>query len=83
MAALLSAMENLLYSSRLYGRGGAALRADIVETLGKLRPAFAKDGSVTAGNASGINDGAAAVVVMSAAEAQRRSVTGQLRLRVR
>ncbi|MFC4411017.1 acetyl-CoA C-acetyltransferase [Chungangia koreensis] len=35
------------------------------EKLGKLRPAFKKDGSVTAGNASGINDGAAAVVVMS------------------
>ncbi|MES9957364.1 MAG: acetyl-CoA C-acetyltransferase [Sedimenticola sp.] len=35
------------------------------ETLGKLRPAFDKEGSVTAGNASGINDGAAAVVVMS------------------
>jgi acetyl-CoA C-acetyltransferase len=51
------------------------------EALAKLRPAFAKDGSVTAGNASGINDGAAAVVVISAAEAQRRGVTGQLRLR--
>jgi acetyl-CoA C-acetyltransferase len=35
------------------------------ETLGKLRPAFQKEGSVTAGNASGINDGAAAVIVMS------------------
>ncbi|MCI0653446.1 MAG: acetyl-CoA C-acetyltransferase, partial [Methylococcaceae bacterium] len=35
------------------------------ETLGKLRPAFSKDGTVTAGNASGINDGAAAVIVMS------------------
>jgi acetyl-CoA C-acetyltransferase len=42
------------------------------EALGKLRPAFAKDGTVTAGNASGINDGAAAVVVMSDQEAQRR-----------
>ncbi len=40
------------------------------ESLGKLRPAFKKDGSVTAGNASGINDGAAAVVVMSAKKAQ-------------
>lgn len=37
-----------------------------VETLGKLRPAFKKDGSVTAGNASGINDGAAALVIASA-----------------
>mgnify|MGYP003132674211 CR=1 FL=1 len=40
------------------------------ESLGKLRPAFAKEGSVTAGNASGINDGAAAVLVMSAAKAR-------------
>ncbi|MCB1743152.1 MAG: acetyl-CoA C-acyltransferase, partial [Gammaproteobacteria bacterium] len=40
-----------------------------VPTLANLRPAFSKDGSVTAGNASGINDGAAAVVVMSAAKA--------------
>jgi len=44
------------------------------ETLGKLRAAFAKDGSVTAGNASGINDGAAAVVLMSAAEAKKRGL---------
>ena len=41
-----------------------------VETLSALRPAFAKDGTVTAGNASGINDGAAAVVVMSARKAE-------------
>jgi acetyl-CoA C-acetyltransferase len=45
-----------------------------MEILGKLRPAFAKDGTVTAGNASGINDGAAALVVMSAAEAARRGI---------
>ena len=45
-----------------------------MEILGKLRPAFAKDGSVTAGNASGINDGAAAVVVMTAAEAAKRGI---------
>ncbi|MDE0059576.1 MAG: acetyl-CoA C-acetyltransferase [Defluviicoccus sp.] len=45
-----------------------------VETLGKLRPAFAKDGTVTAGNASGINDGAAALVLMTAEEAARRGV---------
>ncbi len=42
--------------------------------LEKLRPAFRKDGSVTAGNASGINDGAAAVVVMDRARAERESV---------
>ncbi|WP_423407302.1 acetyl-CoA C-acetyltransferase [Heyndrickxia sp. MSNUG] len=40
------------------------------EKLGSLRPAFKKDGSVTAGNASGINDGAAALVVMSRAKAE-------------
>jgi len=45
-----------------------------VETLAKLKPAFDKNGTVTAGNASGINDGAAALVVMSAVEAQRRGV---------
>ncbi|WP_421990858.1 acetyl-CoA C-acetyltransferase [Roseococcus sp.] len=44
------------------------------EILGKLRPAFSKDGTVTAGNASGINDGAAALVVMSAEEAKRRGI---------
>jgi acetyl-CoA C-acetyltransferase len=43
-----------------------------LEGLAKLRPAFEKDGTVTAGNASGINDGAAAVVLMSAADAGKR-----------
>jgi acetyl-CoA C-acetyltransferase len=46
-----------------------------LEVLAKLRPAFSKDGTVTAGNASGINDGAAAIVVMSAAEAAKRGIT--------
>ncbi|ANU28035.1 acetyl-CoA C-acetyltransferase [Planococcus versutus] len=45
------------------------------EKLGKLRPAFKKDGSVTAGNSSGINDGAAAVVVMSRAKADELGLT--------
>jgi len=45
-----------------------------IETLAKLRPAFDKNGTVTAGNASGINDGAAAVVLMTAEEAQRRGL---------
>ena len=44
------------------------------EAMAKLRPAFSKDGTVTAGNASGINDGAAALVVMSAKEAERRGL---------
>ncbi|HEV2547667.1 MAG TPA: acetyl-CoA C-acetyltransferase [Stellaceae bacterium] len=45
-----------------------------VEVLAKLRPAFDKNGTVTAGNASGINDGAAAVVLMTADEAKRRGI---------
>ena len=45
-----------------------------VESLGKLRPAFDKEGTVTAGNASGINDGAAVAVLMSGEEAERRGV---------
>ena len=51
-----------------------------VETLGKLRAAFDKEGTVTAGNASGINDGAAAVVLMSAEEAAKRGVTPLARI---
>jgi acetyl-CoA C-acetyltransferase len=45
-----------------------------VDALAKLKPAFSKEGTVTAGNASGINDGAAAVVLMTAAEAERRGL---------
>ena len=52
-----------------YPRFGASL-----EGMAKLRPAFGKDGTVTAGNASGINDGAAAVVLMTTAEASRRGL---------
>ena len=50
------------------------------EAMAKLRPAFSKDGTVTAANASGINDGAAALVVMSAAEASRRGLTPMARI---
>ena len=46
-----------------------------VESLGGLKPAFDKEGTVTAGNASQLSDGASAVVVMSKAEAERRGVT--------
>ena len=64
------------------GKGGDTVVADdeyirdnaTAEGLAGLRPAFAKDGTVTAGNASGINDGAAALVVMSADEARRRGL---------
>ncbi len=53
-----------------YIRAGATL-----EAMQALRPAFKKDGTVTAGNASGINDGAAALVLMSAADAAQRGAT--------
>lgn len=52
-----------------YIRGGTT-----AEKLGGLRPAFSKDGSVTAGNASGINDGAAAVVLMTAEAAEAKGL---------
>jgi acetyl-CoA C-acetyltransferase len=51
-----------------------------VEKLGKLKPAFTKDGTVTAGNSSGINDGAAAMVLMSQDEADRRNVKPMARI---
>ena len=50
------------------------------EALAKLRAAFDKNGTVTAGNASGINDGAAATVLMSAEEARRRGITPLARI---
>ena len=53
----------------LFTRFGAT-----VEGLGRLRPAFKKDGTVTAGNASGINDGASVAVVMSAARASELGI---------
>jgi acetyl-CoA C-acetyltransferase len=58
-----------------YIRHGATL-----ESMTKLKPAFSKDGTVTAGNASGINDGAAGVVLMTAAEAKRRGLTPLARI---
>ena len=50
------------------------------ESLAKLRPAFSKDGTITAGNASGLNDGAAVTVLMMAAEAKRRGLTPLARI---
>jgi acetyl-CoA C-acetyltransferase len=52
-----------------------------IESLARLRPVFREDGSVTAGNAAGINDGAAAVVLMRRSEAERRGITPRLVLR--
>ena len=51
-----------------------------IEALAKLKPAFTKDGTVTAGNASGINDGAAAVVLMRESEAAKRGLTPLARI---
>lgn len=52
----------------------------VIDGLAKLRPVFAKDGTVTAGNASGLNDGAAALVVMAADEAEKRGITPMARI---
>ena len=60
---------NIVVDADEYIRHGAT-----VDAMGKLRPAFTKDGSVTAGNASGLNDGAAATLLMSADEAERRGI---------
>lgn len=62
--------DPLVFAKDEYPRPGVT-----ADALGKLRPAFKKDGSVTAGNASGINDGAAAVVLMSEAKAKELGVT--------
>ena len=51
-----------------------------IEGISKLRPAFDKEGTVTAANASGINDGAAATVLMSEAEAAKRGITPMARI---
>ncbi|MCB1622545.1 MAG: acetyl-CoA C-acetyltransferase [Thiothrix sp.] len=51
------------------------------ESLGKLRPAFSKDGTVTAGNASGINDGAAAVLVMRAGKARELGLKPMVKIK--
>jgi acetyl-CoA C-acetyltransferase len=58
-----------------YPRAGSTYDA-----MAKLKAAFSKDGSVTAGNASGLNDGAAALVIMSAAEAKRRGLSPMARI---
>ena len=51
-----------------------------IESMQKLRPAFTKDGSVTAANSSGLNDGAAGVLLMSAEEAEKRGITPMARI---
>jgi acetyl-CoA C-acetyltransferase len=61
---------DVVVSEDEYIRHGATL-----EGMQKLKPAFSKEGTVTAGNASGINDGAAALVLMTAKEAAKRGLT--------
>jgi acetyl-CoA acetyltransferase family protein len=55
-------------------------RDSSLEALARLRPAFRKDGTVTAGNASGVNDGAAAVLLMSAEKAQELGIKPWMRV---
>ena len=70
------------------GRKGDVVVADdeyikkgvTMDSVAKLRPAFSKEGTVTAANASGINDGAAVVLLMSAAEAAKRGLTPLARI---
>jgi acetyl-CoA C-acetyltransferase len=70
------------------GRKGDVVVADdeyikkgvTLDSVGKLRPAFAKDGTVTAANASGINDGAAVLMLMSAKDAEKRGLTPLARI---
>ena len=64
-----SKKETVMFDTDEYPRDGTTL-----EALAAMKPAFKKDGTVTAGNASGINDGAAAIVVMSAEAAERLGV---------
>lgn len=68
--------EPVLFAEDEYPRAGTTS-----ETLAKLRPAFKKDGTVTAGNASGINDGAAALVIMSADKAAELGIKPLARIK--
>jgi acetyl-CoA C-acetyltransferase len=67
--------ETMAFATDEHVRGDVTLAQ-----LAALRPAFQKDGSVTAGNASGINDGAAALLLMTAAEAARRGLKPMARI---
>ena len=72
---LKSKKGNTIFEIDEHPRAGMTL-----ETLRRLTPAFKKDGTVTAGNASGINDGAAAVVLMSQSEANKRNLKSLVRI---
>ena len=67
--------EDIVFAADEFPRHGTT-----AESLAKLRPAFSKDGTVTAGNASGINDGAAVVMVMSAEKAKELGLTPMARI---
>ena len=67
--------EDIIFDSDEFPRHSSS-----IDSLANLRPAFAKDGTVTAGNASGINDGAAAVMVMSASKAQELKLKPMARI---
>jgi len=67
--------DDIVFDSDEFPRHSTSL-----DSLAKLRPAFAKDGTVTAGNASGINDGAAAVMVMSASKAKELGLKSMVRI---
>ena len=67
---------NIIFDQDEYIKPGSTL-----ESLSSLRPAFSKDGSVTAGNASGLNDGAAAVMMMSASMAKQLGLKPMARIK--
>ena len=67
--------DDIIFDSDEFPRHSSSM-----DSLAKLRPAFVKDGTVTAGNASGINDGAAAVMVMSASKAQELGLKSMARI---
>ena len=67
--------DDIIFDSDEFPRHSSSL-----DSLAKLRPAFTKDGTVTAGNASGINDGAAAVMVMSASKAKELGLKSMARI---
>jgi acetyl-CoA C-acetyltransferase len=66
----------VVFDTDEYPKHGSTL-----EALASLRPAFSKDGTVTAGNASGLNDGAAAVIMMSASKAKALGLTPMARVK--
>jgi acetyl-CoA C-acetyltransferase len=73
---IVSKKEEISFAQDEFPRAGTT-----AESLSKLRPAFDKDGTVTAGNASGINDGAAVVMLMSADEAAKRGLKPLARIK--